>query len=234
MDADHAHVPPDPVCHVLHEFRVERRPPGKRDRIDGGSPGGESGQALLVSDGGDAEAVRIGGPLLAPHQRDRPDHRVDRCGAERPGQLAEPEREQFVQVQVVVAHLVLMRSHVAAVARGPDPDPVQLGNLLLQGHGFDQALDPLSYRQRGIAPGSIAGSHLVGLPFLFGHPFTAPVSPPTMRRSARVKNSSAGTIASEVNANTMAVSCEYWVEKSCTPSGRVNDSESLSTNKGNR
>ena len=43
----------------------------------------------------------------------------------------------------------------------------------------------------------------------FAHPFTAPVRPPTMRRSNRLKKTSAGIIESEVNASTFAVSTEY-------------------------
>ena len=41
------------------------------------------------------------------------------------------------------------------------------------------------------------------------YPLTAPVSPPTMRRSASTKKASAGTIDSAVNARIRAVSCEY-------------------------
>ena len=55
-----------------------------------------------------------------------------------------------------------------------------------------------------------------------------------MRRSASVKNSSAGSIASEVKARTAAVSCEYWVENACTPSGRVKAAGSFRTSSGSR
>ena len=42
-----------------------------------------------------------------------------------------------------------------------------------------------------------------------------------MRRSARTKKPSAGTIDSAVNAKMRAVSCEYWVWNVATPSGSV-------------
>ena len=49
------------------------------------------------------------------------------------------------------------------------------------------------------------------------HPLTAPVRPPTIRRSNRLKNTSAGIIDSDVKASTFAVSTEYCDEKACTP-----------------
>jgi hypothetical protein len=50
--------------------------------------------------------------------------------------------------------------------------------------------------------------------------FAAPVSPPTMRRSNELKNTSAGIIGNEVNASTFAVSNEYCDAKACTPQGQ--------------
>ena len=40
-----------------------------------------------------------------------------------------------------------------------------------------------------------------------------------MRRSNRLKNTSAGIIDNEVNASTFAVSTEYCDANACTPSG---------------
>ena len=42
-----------------------------------------------------------------------------------------------------------------------------------------------------------------------------------MRRSKRLKNTSAGIIDSEVKASTFAVSTEYCDANACTPSGSV-------------
>jgi hypothetical protein len=47
-------------------------------------------------------------------------------------------------------------------------------------------------------------------------PLTAPVSPPTTRRSNKLKNTSAGIIDNEVNASTFAVSTEYCDAKAST------------------
>ena len=62
----------------------------------------------------------------------------------------------------------------------------------------------------------------VGVAWLLAQPaVTAPVRPPTMRRSKMLKNSSAGSIDSEVKARTAAVSTEYCDANACTPSGSV-------------
>ncbi len=50
---------------------------------------------------------------------------------------------------------------------------------------------------------------------------TAPLSPPTIRRSKMLKKSSAGIMDSDVKASTAAVSTECSDEKACTPNGRV-------------
>src|SRR5690606_26357847 len=78
-------------------------------------------------------------------------------------------------------------------------------------------------REGGDAAGGVDGE---------GHPFTAPVRPPTMRRSNRLKKISAGSIDSEVYARTRAVSTEYCDAKFCTPSGSVNSAWSLRMNSG--
>jgi hypothetical protein len=48
VHADRAHVGADPPGHLAHERRVERRTPGQRNRVGGGSPGGKAGETLFV------------------------------------------------------------------------------------------------------------------------------------------------------------------------------------------
>ena len=52
-------------------------------------------------------------------------------------------------------------------------------------------------------------------------PLTAPVRPPTMRRSKRLKKTSAGIIDSDANASTRAVSTAYCDANAWTPRGNV-------------
>lgn len=93
VHADGAHVPADGRRHGAHQPRVEGGAPGERHRIGGGAPGGEAGQALLVGQGRDAEAVGRDDPALGAQQGERAERRIDRGGAERTGQLAQPVRE---------------------------------------------------------------------------------------------------------------------------------------------
>jgi hypothetical protein len=84
-----------------------------------------------------------------------------------------------------------------------------------------------SGRARGIRRGSPASVIVASVDrrrdrrHRLAHPFTAPVRPPTMRRSKMLKKMSAGIIDSDVKASTLAVSTEYCDAKACTPSGSV-------------
>ena len=51
-----------------------------------------------------------------------------------------PDGQQRVEVDVVV-HLVLVRGDVAALVGCPDPDAVQLRELLVERHRRDERLD---------------------------------------------------------------------------------------------
>lgn len=140
-----------------------------------------------MRDGRDAVTGCRTDPLLRAQEAERAHRRVDRLRAERPRELTEALRDQAVEVDVLI-HVVLVRSDVAAGIVGADPHAVQLCDLLRQRHPLDEAVDIRLRRHRR-----------EGLYALFhGHPFTAPVSPPTMRFSARRKNASAGIIAREV------------------------------------
>src|SRR5919107_455242 len=85
---------------------------------------------------------------------------------------------------------------------------------------------------------SLAGAVLHVSPRSFRCPYfqplTAPVRPPTMRRSNRLKNASAGSMDSDVKARTFAVSTEYCEANACTPRGNVNVESSFRMNSGSR
>ena len=82
----------------------------------------------------DAEATRFDDPLLRAHERERAERRVDRSRSERAGELAEAEREEGVEVDVI-AHVVLVRCDILSVGGCPDPDAVELRDLLRPSSG---------------------------------------------------------------------------------------------------
>ena len=126
---------------------------------------------------------------------ERADRRVDRRRAERPGQLAEPDGQQRVEVDVVV-HVVLVRGDVLAVVGCADPHAVQLRDLLVEGHRGDERLDALVDAERR-RRATTAIRHRCRSSFE-RHPFTAPVRPPTIASRRAGRTTSAGIIASDV------------------------------------
>ncbi|MEY9490332.1 hypothetical protein RKD26_006126 [Streptomyces calvus] len=181
VDADGTHVGADGGGHAAHELRVEGGTPGQRDGIGGGAPGGEAGQALLVGDGGNAEAVRGGDAGLGAHQGQRAQRGVDGCGAEGAGQLAQPVRKERVEVDGLL-HVVLVRGDLSAVVGGTDPHAVQLGDLLLKGHRADQRVDPGGDGLGGVVPEGGFGGGLYG--HVGGHFPPTPIRPWTRARRA--------------------------------------------------
>ncbi len=151
VDAHPAHVGADAARHLAHQVRVEARPPRERHRIRGRTPRGEAREALLVRDGGDAEAVRGDDPLLGALQGQRAQGRVNGGGAERPGQLTQARRQQLVDVDVG-GHLVLVGGDLATGRVRPHPDSVQLPELLLERHLGDERLGPLGGGLAGVTP----------------------------------------------------------------------------------
>ena len=145
-------------------------------------------------------------PLLRPQPRG-PLDRIDRSRAVHAREVADAVRVWRPRTASEDADLAGHRSDelVALV----DPVAAQLGDLLLERH--------LRRRVRAPAPIRVRASDSCSR-----HPFTAPVRPPTIRRSNRLKNTSAGIIDSEVNASTRAVSTEYCDANACAPSGSVN------------
>ena len=101
-----------------------------------------------------------------------------------------------------------------------DPEADELRQLLLERHAVEQGLHAVGDRRKIGADHEIF-TLLSGRSVEGAQPLTAPVSPPTMRRSNRLKNTRAGIIDNDVNASTLAVSTEYCDENACTPSGSV-------------
>lgn len=196
VHADRPHVAADPLGHGAHQRGVEGRAPGQRHRVGGGAPGGEARQALLVGERGDAEPARGHDPALGAQQRQRAERRVDRCGAERPGELAQAVRQQLVEGDRFL-HLVLVGGDFATFGGGAHPDSVQLRGLLRQGHLGDQGVGPGRGWQGGVPPagdgrggvsrGGLFGHGLFGHG-LFGHGVghfpPTPISPCTRARRA--------------------------------------------------
>ncbi len=148
-------------------------------------------------------------PLLGP-QPGRALDRIHRARAVHAGEVPEAVLGRLL-VPAGRGHLALHgRDDLAALV---DPVADDLRELLLEGHARVQ----LAHALRDL--GELHGAGRRGL--RPGHPFTAPVRPPTMRRSKIEKKMSAGIIDSDVNASTLAVSTEYCDENDCTPSGSV-------------
>ena len=131
----------DPGGHLLDQLGVEARAPGQRHRVGGGAPGGEPREALLVHEGGDAPPVRGDDLGLRRGQRPRARGGVDRRGAVRAGQLAEPVADDLGPAEAVVGHLGLVRGDAGTARVGSDPEADQLRELLLEGHPGDQVVD---------------------------------------------------------------------------------------------
>ena len=87
------------------------------------------------------EPVRGDDLGLRGGQRPRARGGVDRRGAERAGQLAEPVADDLGPAEAVVGHVGLVRGDAGTARVGADPDADQLGELLLEGHPGDQVVD---------------------------------------------------------------------------------------------
>ena len=228
------HRASDGLGHRFDELGVEGRTPRERGGEGRGLPGRQPGEALLVDEGGDAQAgVAHQAPLEVP-QPGLALGGVDGAGPVHAGELTQPVLGGVGQRRAA-GEVALQRCHGLSVALVPEAH--ELGELLGEGHLLQQGLDrvgvgggrPVGSRGGVGAPRERGGSYL-------GHggrafrrwwqsgspqPLTAPWSPLTMRRCRSRKKARAGSIARVVNAKTPAVSEEYWVEKSATPRGRV-------------
>ncbi|MGX1476851.1 UNVERIFIED_CONTAM: hypothetical protein RKD50_005659 [Streptomyces canus] len=162
VDTDRAQVAADGAGHLLDQAGVPARAPGERDRIGGGPPGGEAGQALLVGQCRDAETARFGDTALGAGQCLRAQRRVHGGGAEGAGELAQAPGDQLVPV-VVGGHLALEGGDSVPVRAGAHPHAVELGGLLLKGHPGEEVVDAGGGGQGGVTPGR--GGHVtpVGL-----------------------------------------------------------------------
>ena len=212
MHADLAHRASDGGCHEFDGLRIERRAPRERGREGRRLPGREAGEALLVHEGRDAQTrLPLQAPLLAP----QPGGALDRV--DRPGAVDAREVSEAVDRGIRVSGRGDLlagagRDDLVALV---DPVPDELREFLVEGHVGDERLH--AGRDAGSKGSADAGS----VDGHAGQPFTAPVRPPTIRRSNRLKNTRAGIIDSEVNASTRAVSTEYCDANACVPRGSV-------------
>jgi hypothetical protein len=236
VDAELPHRGTDRGADLLDELRVERRAPRQRRRERRGLPRGEAGQALLVHERGDPEpGLALQAALFGPE----PGGTLvgfDRTGAVDAGELPDAVAGDVRQGAALLhgRHLALHGGDDAVLV---EPVADELGDLLVEGHHGEQGVGAGAGGGRGrvrrdrVRRGRGRVRRAVGLEARVasggprrvgrGHPFTAPVRPPTMRRWKIVKNTSAGIIDIEVNASTLAVSTEYCDENDCTPSGSV-------------
>ena len=146
--------------HLADQRRVEGRAPGQRRREDGGRPGGEAGQALLVRDRRDAEPARRDDPRLQAGRALRHGVRPGGSGRvpntrvswPRPSRIELGERRHRSS-----RNSPCIGATSLSVGRSPQPDAGQLRDLLVQGHPAEQVRDPLGGRPGRVAPGARVG-----------------------------------------------------------------------------
>ena len=97
VHAEGDHVAADGRSHPFDEVGVERRTPRERGRVDGRAVAREAGEALLVHERRDAEAVVLEHGLLLPHELGRALGGADRHAAVDARQMAEPVPARLLQ-----------------------------------------------------------------------------------------------------------------------------------------
>src|SRR4029450_13787524 len=97
MDAESGHVPAYCGGHTLHQIGVERRRPGNRRWIHGGSVAGEASQALLVDESGNPQTRGVQDYPLLPDQLVGAPDRSDRCAAIDPGEMPQSMTARLLQ-----------------------------------------------------------------------------------------------------------------------------------------
>ena len=211
VDAEARHAVADRGAHLLDQLRVEARAPGQRGREGRRLPGGQAGQALLVGDRRDAEPGVGDQPALGLPQRAAPGRRLDRAGAEHPGEVAEPVRRELLELRR--RRRRASRPAAARPPRRPRPAPTQRPTIWAS---FSSSVICASRAQRrgrwARAPDSRAvGRSGQGRRPNIGHgasvtrscrrsqaartgqPLTAPCRPPTIRRSAAGRTPAPGS-----------------------------------------
>src|SRR5690606_17762493 len=111
-------------------------------------------EALLVDLGRDREARARDDVGLSGGERAGSRHGVDRCGAERSGELTEPVGDRLVPRGNAVRHRRLVRGDTSAPTVRAHPEPDELGDLLLEGHVLDEVFDTLRRGPSGVLPGA--------------------------------------------------------------------------------
>ena len=88
---------------------------------------------------------------LQPRQGGGTGGSINRVRAESAGQLAKTVHQQVFKVQALV-EFSLVRSNTGTIRIRPDPDAVELRDLLPERHGFHERGDPLPAGQRDVLP----------------------------------------------------------------------------------
>ena len=178
VHAERTHRLADERRHLGDEIRIERGPPRERGREHRGLPRGEPGEALLVDERGDPEPRLAHETALLPHEPRGARGRVDGARAVDARVVPDPvARDVGESAGLARRELVGHGGDDRAVL--VEPVAHDLRGLLLERHLRQQGVRPFGYRHTT-------------------HPFTAPVRPPTMRFSNRLKKISAGIIDSDV------------------------------------
>jgi hypothetical protein len=134
MDPELPHRVTDRTRRLLDQLGVERRAPCERRRVRRGLPRGEAGEALLVDEGGDAQARGALEPALLGPQPRRALDRVDRAGAVDPGVVPDAvtgDLAELGRALLARGHLGLHRRDRAVLV---EPVADELGELLFERH----------------------------------------------------------------------------------------------------
>ena len=136
VDPEGVHGGPDRGPHPLDKLRVEGRTPGERGREGRRRPGRQPGQALLVHDRGDAQPGLGDEAALGVAQPARTLDGVDGARPVHPGEVPQTVPGELLERRRR-GHLLLHGCDHGATLIDPEPD--QLGDLLLERHHCAQS-----------------------------------------------------------------------------------------------
>ena len=125
VHSERPHRLADLRAHLLHELRVEARPPAQRRRVDGRLPRRKARQALFVHERRDPEPRGPHDPSLEAGEAARTDQRLHWGRPVRPGQLAEAVAYEQLPVGRGGGEVVLMGRYLPGFVSA-QPQAVQL------------------------------------------------------------------------------------------------------------
>src|SRR5699024_5907782 len=83
----------------------------------------------------------------------RAELRIDRCGAERAGELAEAVDDDLGEDRTLLGHVALVRSDVTTGGVSTDPQAHELADLLRHRHRGDESRCTITRREAHVGPG---------------------------------------------------------------------------------